>query len=178
MSIRYACLAVALCASAPALLLAQPPAGAPPAGGGRPPAQAPKNLKVLPADTNIFQTMSGFTQALGVRCEFCHAQNPDTHRNDFASDANPHKDIARAMIRMTQDINEKYLAQLPNMTDKPTISCGTCHRGQSEPAAFVPAPRPGPGPGGPGGPSPTTPGGGAPAGMPAPIPGATPAPGF
>ena len=175
MSIRYACLAAALCASAPALLLAQPPAGAPPAGSGRPPMQA-TNLKVLTPDTNIFQTMQGFTQALGVRCEFCHAQNPDTHRNDFASDANPHKDIARAMIRMTQDINAKYLAQLPNMTDKPTISCGTCHRGQSEPAAFVPAPRPGPG--GPGGAPPTAPGGGAPAGMPAPLPGATPAPGL
>ncbi len=176
MSIRQACLAVALCASAPALLLAQPPAGAPPAGGGRPAMQG-TNLKVLPAGTNLFQTMQGFTQALGVRCEFCHAQNPDTHRNDFASDANPMKDTARAMIRMNMDINEKYLANLPNMTDKPTISCGTCHRGQSVPAAFVAPPRQGPG--GPGGGAPPAgPGGGAPAGMPAPIPGATPAPGF
>ena len=144
-------LAAALCITAPALLLAQPPAGAPPAGGppggGGP--RAPRNLKVLPPDTNIIQTMRGFTQALGVECEFCHAQNPDTHRNDFASDANPMKDTARAMIRMNMDINEKYLAQLPNMTDKPTISCGTCHRGEKEPAAFTPAPRqPGNGPGG------------------------------
>ena len=162
------CLTAALCVSAPALLLAQPPAGAPPAGappagarpGGGGGGRAPQNLKVLPPDTNIFQTMMGFRQALGVNCEFCHAQNPDTHRNDFASDANPMKDVARAMIRMNMDINTKYLATLPNMTDKATISCGTCHAGNKIPAAFTPPVAPG-GPGGPGGPA-----GAAPAGAP------------
>jgi hypothetical protein len=165
MALRTLCLTAALCLSAPALLLAQPPAGAPPAGappaGARPGGgggRAPQNLKVLPADTNIFQTMMGFRQALGVGCEFCHAQNPDTHRNDFASDANPMKETARAMIRMNMDINEKYLANLPNMTDKPTITCGTCHQGNKIPAAFTP-----PAGNGPGGPPP--------AGAPAPRPG-------
>lgn len=155
MTLRTLCLTVALCASAPALLLAQPPAGAPPAGappagarpGGGGGGRAPQNLKVLPPDTNIFQTMMGFRQALGVNCEFCHAQNPDTHRNDFASDANPMKDTARAMIRMNMDINEKYLASLPNMTEKATINCGTCHQGNKIPTAF--APPAGQGPGGP-----------------------------
>ena len=147
MTLRTLCLTAALCVSAPAMLLAQPPAGAPPAGGGRPAIQG-KNLKVLPPDTNLFQTMMGFRQALGVNCEFCHAQNPDTHRNDFASDANPMKETARAMIRMNMDINEKYLSSLPNMTDKPTISCGTCHQGNKTPAAFTP---PAAQPGAPGG---------------------------
>ena len=103
--------------------------------------------------------MQGYTQALGVRCEFCHAQDPATHRNDFASDANPMKETARAMIRMAQDLNTKYLAQLPNMpagSAPPTVSCGTCHRGEKEPPAFVPPPRQG-GPGGPAGAAPAPP---------------------
>ncbi len=172
MTIRSVSLTAALCLSAPALLLAQPPAGAPPAGGppggGRPPS-APKNLQVLPADTNIRATMQGFEQALGVECEFCHAQNPDTHRNDFPSDANPMKTTARAKIRMNQDQNAKYLAHLPMPASHavdapPKIACGTCHRGQQEPPAFVPAPRqPGNGPGAPGG---AAPGGAAAPAMP------------
>jgi hypothetical protein len=111
----------------------------------------PKNLKVLPPDTNIFQTMMGFRQALGVNCTFCHAQDPATQRTDFASDANPMKETARAMIRMNMDINQKYLASLPNMTDKPTIACGTCHRGEKVPSAFT---APSGQPGAPGGPPP------------------------
>ena len=160
MTLRTLRLAAVLTLSAPALLLAQPPAGAPPAGappagarpGGGGPGRAPQNLKVLPADTNIFQTMNGFRQALGVNCNFCHAQDPATQRNDFASDANPMKETARAMIRMNMDINTKYLATLPNMTDKPTITCGTCHQGNKIPAAFTPPAAQGPG--GPGGPPP------------------------
>ena len=45
--------------------------------------------------------MREFNGALGVQCTFCHAQDPATQRTDFASDANPHKDMARVMITMT-----------------------------------------------------------------------------
>src|SRR5579862_6034003 len=62
----------------------------------------PKNLKVLPADVNIRQTMGGFVASLGVMCTYCHVQG------DFASDDNPKKNIARAMIRMAADINSKF----------------------------------------------------------------------
>lgn len=154
MSLRIVCLTAALCVSAPALLLAQPPAGAPPAGGP-PPGGArqpyvPKNLKVLPDNTDLRTVMRGYEQALGVECEFCHAAAAPGARPDRASDANPMKDTARAMIRMTDDLNEKYIAQLsvPDQkpTDpKPTIGCGNCHRGTKQPPAFVPPPRPGPG---------------------------------
>ncbi len=131
-------------------LSAQPPAGAPPMGA--PPAGAarpgPQNLKVLPQDADLRTIMRGFTGALGVECEFCHAAaDPVTHRSDRASDANPMKDTARAMIRMTDDLNTKYLAAVPNLPEKATIGCGTCHRGEKQPSAFVPAPRqPGNGP--------------------------------
>jgi len=137
-----------------------PPAGGPPAGGGR----APKNLKVLPANADLRTIMRGYAGALGVECEYCHtAADPVTHREDRSSDANPEKDKARDMIRMTNDLNAKYLAQLSWRTDTDVVSCGTCHRGQKHPPAFVPPPRqPGTGPGGPGAPGAGAPGSGAP----------------
>ena len=78
---------------------------------------------------------------LGVECEFCHARNPETKRNDFPSDANPVKETARAMIRMTDDLNTKFLAQLSDRKTTDPITCGTCHRGMSHPAVFVPKPQ-------------------------------------
>jgi len=168
-------LAGALCVSLSTLLYGQPPTAPPagagpggpnaaggPGGGGRAP-QKPKNLKVLPEDADIRTIMRGFTGALGVECEYCHAAaDPVTHRSDRASDANPEKDKARYMIRMTDDLNAKYLAQMPGRTDSDVISCGTCHRGQKHPPAFVAPPRqpgngPGGGPGGPGAGAPPVP---------------------
>jgi hypothetical protein len=110
---------------------------APPAGaqGQRPAPAPPSNLKVLPKDitrADLNMTMRGFTQQLGVGCEFCHAANPEPK----SSDANPHKDIARIMITMTADINAKYLAQVGPNHD--VITCGNCHQGHTHPPAFTP----------------------------------------
>ena len=123
-------------------------------GGGQRAPYVPKNLKVLPDNTDLRKVMRGYEAALGVECEFCHvAADPVTHRSDKASDANPVKEQARAMIQMTDDINKKYLTLLSKNT--PTydakdaeVTCGTCHRGQKHPAAFVAPPRPEHGPGG------------------------------
>jgi hypothetical protein len=121
---------------------AAPPA-APGAARPAPPPYVPKNLKVLPDNTDLRVVMRGFAGALGVDCEFCHAAaDPVTHREgDRASDANPMKDKARAMIRMTDDLNEKYLAQMSDRHPDVSINCGTCHRGAKLPTAFVPPPR-------------------------------------
>lgn len=103
----------------------------------------PKNLQVLPKDISghdLIATMHGYEQALGVECSFCHAEDPATHRLDFASDANPHKSTARTMMRMTQEINTKYLATIHDPDASPdmkTVTCGTCHRGHSMPMPFV-----------------------------------------
>jgi hypothetical protein len=125
-------------------------------GGGRGgPRPAPTNLKVLPktmTGDEVAALMRTFTGALGVECEFCHAQNPETKRNDPPSDANPMKDNARLMIKMTDTINASYVTQLANQKDPVVpVTCGTCHRGQAHPSVFVPPPqqRPGGGPGGP-----------------------------
>lgn len=167
-----------LSASAQDAAPAQPAPGA--ARPARPAPAPPKNLKVLPDDTNLRVVMRAYAGALGVECEFCHVgRDPATGRDgDRASDANPMKDVARSMIKMNMDLNEKYLAMLPkgvpNVDADAKIDCGTCHQGHSKPVAFVPPPRQqGPRPGGmaPGMP----PGAGAPPAA-APVPGAGPRP--
>lgn len=148
-------LCLGLLAALPLTSQTAPPAGYPPAaapGGGQRAPYVPKNLKVLPDNTDLKKVMAGFAGDLGVQCGFCHTPpDPVTHRPDRASDANPVKDKARYMITMTQDLNTKYLAQVPNrkFADQP-VTCGTCHRGQSHPSVFVAPSRPeGPHPDGP-----------------------------
>lgn len=110
-------------------------------------AQMPKptNLQVLPKDISghdLVVTMRGYTKALGVECGFCHAEDPQTNRLNFASDAKPDKTIARTMIRMTAEINAKYLSTVHDPDASPaqkTVTCGTCHRGQTMPAPFTSA---------------------------------------
>lgn len=142
---------------------AAPPSGPPP--GGRAP-YVPKNLKVLPDNADLRTIMRGYEAALGVECEYCHTPpDPVTHRPDRASDANPMKDKARTMIQMTDDINKKYLVLLADRHDadqgamQNQVTCGTCHRGEKHPPAFVPPPHPEggrrPGNGAPGGPPPS-----------------------
>ncbi|MDP9049302.1 MAG: c-type cytochrome [Acidobacteriota bacterium] len=141
----------ALCVGGMSLLFATGQSAPPPAGSspGAPPAgprvpQKPRNLKVLPEDTDLRKVMRQYSGDLGVECEFCHAApDPVTHRSDRASDANPVKETARYMIRMTDDLNAKYLANLPEQHhdhDNP-ITCGTCHRGEKHPSVFVAPPR-------------------------------------
>ena len=116
------------------------PGGAP---GGTPPPYKPKNLKVLPDDTDLRKVMRAYSGDLGVECEFCHtAPDPVTHRPDRASDANPVKETARYMIQLTDDLNNKYLSELPNRRYADPSTCGTCHRGETHPSIYVPPPRP------------------------------------
>lgn len=97
-------------------------------------AQKFKNIKVLnemPAE-QMGKVMNQMSAALNVNCSFCHVEN------DFAKDGNEHKDIAREMLKMTFELNQKYFA------GKTEITCNTCHNGlpmpQSAPALF-PKPR-------------------------------------
>jgi photosynthetic reaction center cytochrome c subunit len=87
---------------------------------------APKNLKILPPDTDLFAVMGSYRVALGQQCTFCHVQG------DFASDENPKKITARHMIQMVNDINAKF----PD--GKVHVSCYTCHRGATLPLMAPP----------------------------------------
>jgi hypothetical protein len=107
------------------VLCQEAPAGAPPQRQRRPMPE-PKNLKVLKVPKEqLIPTMRGWSQALGVQCNFCHVQG------DFASDENPHKGMARKMVTMLDQVNS-------NFDGKPEVSCWTCHRGDTEPVKAPP----------------------------------------
>jgi len=111
------------------------------------PAQSPipdrfTNLEVLPKEISrreLVDTMKGFTFALGVECQHCHAPKPGADPEsgrledlDFPSDAREAKRTARVMLRMVRAINADHLAELPEV-DRLAVTCATCHRGVTRP---------------------------------------------
>jgi hypothetical protein len=101
----------------------------------------PTNLKILPKDISgddIDKLMHRYKQDLGVPCGYCHEENPQTKQIDFASDENPVKETARFMIKMNDDINTRYLAQLGDRRYAEPFTCGNCHQGQVDPPTFEP----------------------------------------
>jgi len=97
------------------------------------------NLQVLPKDISpkaLQEIMvEDFQDALGVGCNFCHANEKGSLHLDYASDEKPEKEIARSMMRMTMDINKKYFeVEHPGIGDSlMTVSCNTCHNGVPHP---------------------------------------------
>ena len=96
------------------------------------------NARVLPATIGadgLRATMIAFAGALGVQCSYCHVggDNVPLSEMDFASDANPKKAIARAMMTMTWAINTQSLAAIDGLT-QPRVTCYSCHRGAVTPA--------------------------------------------
>lgn len=103
-----------------------------------------KNLKVLPQDISkdsLMALMEGYSNALNVDCNYCHAPKKDNPTKlDFASDDKIEKEIARGMIQMTNDLNAKYFQ--PHFPDpKPNqvhvVNCVMCHRGVSNPEKYL-----------------------------------------
>ena len=117
-------------ASAPAALSAQLPAKF-------------ENLQYFPKDIardTLVNVMRGFSFALGVRCQYCHAGGDGVSFKDveFKSDDKPTKRKARYMLRMADTINDRLLAALPDRSAPPVrISCVTCHHGLSKPATLA-----------------------------------------
>jgi len=131
-----------------------------PRGGGAPPPPM-TNLQVFPKDIGrpqVLQAMQAFSAALGVTCAHCHVFNgPSDPMNDFASDAKPAKNVARAMMRMVREINpavqKSVSAKPPDQVAQ--VGCATCHRGRLIPVVEPGSPGAPPPPrgGGPGAPS-------------------------
>ena len=101
------------------------------------------NAKVLPADIGaerLRRTMVSFSRSLGVRCTHCHvgAEGAPLSQLDFASDANPHKEVARGMLRLVQRLNGQDMPAMLGPAEQPRVTCFTCHRGEAEPATMVP----------------------------------------
>jgi hypothetical protein len=108
------------------------------------------NARALPAEIGadrLRATMVGFSRSLGVRCTFCHVgqEGQPLSTFDFASDARPHKEIARGMIRMVGRLNREDLTAVLGAADQPRVTCYTCHRGSAEPETALPPPPPRPG---------------------------------
>jgi len=92
------------------------------------------NLKVLggfPAE-NLVLAMNSWSRGLGVSCGHCH------NTNDFASDENNKKGIAREMVQMGNMISSK-LKTINGLSARPIVNCITCHRGELKPAFRMPA---------------------------------------
>ena len=98
-----------------------------------------RNLKVLPADISdqkLDSIMQTYNKALGVKCGFCHVPQknlPDSL--DYASDAEPMKEEARKMMRMTIDINKNnfYFDKSIRPEYLHVVTCKTCHQGEPFP---------------------------------------------
>src|SRR5262245_8049917 len=149
---KWTCLCVAVLLIMLAIpLVAQEPArggagqGGGRGGGGRGNAAPPTNLQVLPKDWSrqqVVQVMQGFTMALGVMCNYCHAEMAGAQPGpngqvplDAASDEKQAKKTARVMMRLMTDVNTKLDTELGKSASAPNgrVQCATCHRGSAIP---------------------------------------------
>lgn len=95
----------------------------------RPAEQAYKNIQIfkgMPAN-RIEGVMRGFRSALGVQCTYCHV------RGQFDSDEVEHKEVARAMKKMTDELAQNHFK------GESKVTCYSCHRGEEQPARLPPA---------------------------------------
>jgi hypothetical protein len=85
--------------------------------------------------------MQQWAYSLGVRCDSCHVEVPDSFEPDgrlrlnFADDSKRMKGTARIMYMMTEEMNSKYIAKVEG-SGMP-MTCGTCHRGEISPEPFT-----------------------------------------
>jgi cytochrome c-type biogenesis protein CcmH/NrfG len=72
--------------------------------------------------------MPEIAQALGVRCDYCHSAPRGS------GEPEPKKEIARAMMAMTRDLNAKVQEATGKPANETTrVECVTCHRGVAIP---------------------------------------------
>ena len=87
-----------------------------------------ENIQVypnLPAN-GLQSVMEGYSQALGVGCEYCHTVG------EWASDDLLMKLMARRMLEIQNGLESEYLS------GDGTLSCWTCHRGEAVPETRLP----------------------------------------
>jgi hypothetical protein len=89
--------------------------------------QTYRNIQVFKGlpESQLLAAMQFMAGSLGVNCQHCHT-------NQFPQDDKPAKQTARRMIAMMRAINQG------NFSDKLSVNCYTCHRGQLKPAVVLP----------------------------------------
>src|SRR5262249_15778417 len=80
------------------------------------------------SDDKLMEVMQAFTKALGVKCDYCHAQG------DFDRDT-PRKQIARFIIT-------QFSSKLVKNEGGGAAPCADCHKGRPRPLANLAPPRP------------------------------------
>ncbi len=108
-------------------------------------AQPPwENLKVLPKNISkdsLMDLMENYETALGVECNYCHVpKKSDPTKLDFPDDSKIEKEIARGMIKMTNEINENYFKPFfpdPKPEQVNVVNCVLCHRGTPNPEKYL-----------------------------------------
>lgn len=89
--------------------------------------QTYRNIQVFKGlpESQLLAAMQFIAGSLGVSCQHCHT-------NQFPQDNKPTKQAACRMVAMMRAINQG------NFSDKLSVNCYTCHRGQLKPALVLP----------------------------------------
>lgn len=129
------CVATSTRAAITAIQQAQP--------GDKPVEQTRKNIQVLKGlpESQLFPLMNFVASSLAVQCGFCHVQQGKDPKTGFTNwiwdrDDKPEKQTARRMMQMVLSI------KATNKTDfrDNSVTCYTCHRGQTQPVGLPPMP--------------------------------------
>jgi hypothetical protein len=92
-----------------------------------------QTFKGMPA-ASVLQIMErDFVPSLGVNCRYCHTLE------QWETDENEHKIVARKMWAMQEDLS-KQLRTITGKSDA-SVTCATCHRGDTKPATMLPSQR-------------------------------------
>ncbi|HKP70593.1 MAG TPA: photosynthetic reaction center cytochrome c subunit family protein [Pyrinomonadaceae bacterium] len=90
-------------------------------------------VKSLPAGRVLAVMEIAYSRSLGVTCTHCHT--PDKWESDDIAQ----KQIARDMAGMMMKLNGELLPAVKNLkSQRPTVNCTTCHRGEIKPATNLP----------------------------------------
>ena len=90
-------------------------------------------IKSIPAGRLLAVMEIAYSRSLGVTCTHCHT--PDK----WEADDKTQKQTAREMAAMMAKINGELLPSIKSLkSERPTINCTTCHRGETKPALNLP----------------------------------------
>lgn len=91
----------------------------------KPVEETKKNIKVLKGlpTSQLIPVMAFISNSLGVTCAHCHTEK-------WESDEKQAKDVARTMIIMQRDINERHFG------GELAVTCNSCHQGRIRPVGI------------------------------------------